>query len=297
MDALGQSQLTMSRSFLLVFVLFVLGNFRIANGQPKWPYETKVGAFQVHADFSLKNYQAEFTELAQLHTEVAKILGLGPHSKETHFYVFRKKSTYRKYLNRYFPGISQRRAMFIQQSGIGMVFAYRSKRLMTDLRHEGTHAILHGSLPMVPLWLDEGLAEYFEVPAPDRQSKNPHLDSIRSSGTNVNISSIQELKQLSDFSKMQNHHYRDAWAWVHFMLHRSDSTRQALRSHVSDIQQHVPPGDLTIRLEKVVPDLELEFRKHFFAERVTPLMSQKPNRLFFLKSSRYSPKKSRQIRN
>ncbi|GIT30210.1 MAG: hypothetical protein Ct9H300mP1_22560 [Planctomycetaceae bacterium] len=35
-----------------------------------------------------------------------------------------------------------------------------------DLRHEFTHGVLHSSLKRVPLWLDEGLAEYFEVVGP-----------------------------------------------------------------------------------------------------------------------------------
>ena len=48
--------------------------------------------------------------------------------------------------------------------GPGKVFAYKSKALPVDVRHEGTHGLLHAALPMVPLWLDEGLAEYFEVP-------------------------------------------------------------------------------------------------------------------------------------
>jgi hypothetical protein len=44
-----------------------------------------------------------------------------------------------------------------------MVFAYRGEDFETDLRHECTHALLNAALPVVPLWLDEGLAEYFEV--------------------------------------------------------------------------------------------------------------------------------------
>ena len=45
-----------------------------------------------------------------------------------------------------------------------MVYTYWGNRIQQDLRHELTHAILHSVLKDVPLWLDEGLAEYFEVP-------------------------------------------------------------------------------------------------------------------------------------
>ena len=46
-------------------------------------------------------------------------------------------------------------------------------RVRTDLRHELTHALLHGVLQDVPLWLDEGLAVYFELP-PANEGVNPH---------------------------------------------------------------------------------------------------------------------------
>ena len=51
-----------------------------------------------------------------------------------------------------------------------VVYTYSSPRLEEDLRHEATHALLRGSFGDLPLWLDEGLAEYFETdlaqPAP-----------------------------------------------------------------------------------------------------------------------------------
>ena len=42
--------------------------------------------------------------------------------------------------------------------------------LRTDLRHELTHALLHGVLKDVPLWLDEGLAGFFELPPDARRA-------------------------------------------------------------------------------------------------------------------------------
>ena len=46
-----------------------------------------------------------------------------------------------------------------------VVYAQGGDRLADDLRHEMTHAYLHSVVPDVPLWLDEGLAKYFELPA------------------------------------------------------------------------------------------------------------------------------------
>ena len=41
-----------------------------------------------------------------------------------------------------------------------------------------THAILNASLRYVPIWLDEGLAKYFETPRGDRATQNPFLDQL-----------------------------------------------------------------------------------------------------------------------
>ena len=75
------------------------------------------------------------------------------------------KATYQAYMKQYFPKVPYRRALFIKARGPGMVFACQGTDFEIDVRHESTHALLHAWLPSVPLWLDEGLAEYFEVAA------------------------------------------------------------------------------------------------------------------------------------
>ena len=72
---------------------------------------------------------------------------------------------HRTYIEAHYPDIPYRRALFIKEHGLAGLYAYRHADLAVDLRHECTHAMLHASLPYVPLWLDEGLAEYFEATA------------------------------------------------------------------------------------------------------------------------------------
>ena len=57
-----------------------------------------------------------------------------------------------------------RRAFFLAQGSRQVVYTYFNPQLEVDLRHEATHALLHLAIAELPLWLDEGLAEYFEVP-------------------------------------------------------------------------------------------------------------------------------------
>lgn len=202
-------------------------------------------------------------EVTLLSGEVAQRLQLQPSNEKIHVYLFSRRDVYQQYMRYYFPRVPFRRALFIKERGPGMVFAYRSNELAVDLRHETTHAVLHTLLPMVPLWLDEGLAEYFEAPPADRQHNNPHLRSVRWRSRFLRIPKLSRLEALRELSGMTHDDYRDAWAWVHFMLHGPIEARAELYSYLSDIQAHVPPGKLSERLQRRVPQLERKFLLHF----------------------------------
>ena len=57
-------------------------------------------------------------------------------------------------------GVSHRRAFFVETDTQLSVYAQWGDRVAEDLRHEVTHGYLHAVVPNVPLWIDEGLAEF-----------------------------------------------------------------------------------------------------------------------------------------
>ncbi len=238
-----------------------------AETNARWPDERQAGPFLIHADFSLEEYAGMVRELGALQDDLARYLQTGPAREYVHLYLFRKKSTYNNYLKQYFPTAPSRRALFIKGRGPGMVFAYKNKELDVDLRHEATHALLHSSLPMVPLWLDEGLAEYFEAPPQSRAHDNPHLKSIRWSLRFNSPPSIDTLESFRDLSEMGRTEYRNAWAWVHFMLHGPSAGREELLRYLADIEAHAVPGSLSRRLRQRIPRLEKQFTAHFASWR------------------------------
>ena len=227
-----------------------------------WPDEHQNGLFYYHADFQLQPVHPLLQTVTRLEREVPQLLGIGVPEERIHVFLFQHASTYRSYINKYFPSVPNRPALFVKQRGPGMVFARIGPELAVDLRHETTHAVLHSILPMVPLWLDEGLGEYFEMPAANRPW-HPHLNSIRGHVRWGRAANIDRLEQLSDIAQMSSDHYRDAWAWVHFMLHGPPAAKQTLVAFLRDIEAHVPPEQLSVRLKKSVPNLNREFVKHF----------------------------------
>jgi hypothetical protein len=234
-----------------------------ATAANRWPDERAAGPFICHADFSLQPYETLLDELMRLQDDLQRELGV-PRTKEpVHIYLFGKSATYKRYLTHYFPQAPTRKALFIKERGPGMVFAYGSDELAIDIRHEGTHALLHGAMPMVPLWLDEGLAEYFEVAPQERAFGNPHLAGLQRTLWLKGAPKLEHLEELERLEEMGQGQYRDAWAWVHFMLHGPPEAREELIGYLRNIAAYSPPGALSERLRRRMPDLEKRFVAHF----------------------------------
>jgi len=227
-----------------------------------WPDEYQAGQFLCHADVSLAAYKPLLDTLPALEPEIIQLLGLQPSRDWIHIFLFRHKSTYYGYVKQYFPEAPARKALFIKERGLGMVFACLGDEFEVDLRHECAHALLNAALPVTPLWLDEGLAEYFEVPADQRASGNPHQKYVRWSAYLGQTARLEDLEQIREVSQMTRSRYRQAWAWAHFMIHGPPEAREELQRFLADLQALTPPGLLSRRLRSRLPDLDARFADH-----------------------------------
>lgn len=230
--------------------------------ESRWPAEKTVLPFVLHADFPLEGQAGMVDQMARLQKDLSSTLGIQSSRELIHLFLFQRRSTYQNYIKEHFANLPYRRALFIKERGPGMVFAYRHDDFETDVRHESTHALLHGALPMVPLWLDEGLAEYFEVPPAKRAYDNEHLGKLKWYARFGKLPRIERLEQIDSLSAMGQAEYRDAWAWVHFMIHGPQAARDVLRAYLADIQAHSPPGILSKRLRVAIPDLDRQLSMH-----------------------------------
>ena len=229
-----------------------------------WPDERPAGVFDCHADHSLEAYKSLLEQLGSLQLDLQRELEIDAPRERIHLFLFEQSETYNAYVKLYFPEAPSRRALYVKEGRApGMVFAAQSKEIETDIQHEGTHALLHSVLPMVPLWLDEGLAEYFEAKRDDRPHHNSHLSKVRWAVRFRQQATIESLEALEKLEHMGRGEYRYAWAWVHFMLHGPKPLKEELRAYLNDIQSHTPPGVLSERLRRRVPDLNQQFSRHF----------------------------------
>ncbi|MEM9351855.1 MAG: twin-arginine translocation signal domain-containing protein [Planctomycetota bacterium] len=219
--------------------------------------------FHCRATFPLEPLKPMFRELASLERELRRTLALPPGTESVDVLLFSSERQHRDYCHQHLPRTPYRRALYLQRNDHASVLAYRHPELPIDLRHECTHALLHASFPMVPLWLDEGLAEYFEMPESRRAFHHPHLDKLRWNLRLGMIQTVESLEDARDLQDMGGAEYRFAWAWVHFMLHGPVPAHRALVHYLADIQRGQPPGKLSERLREAVPQLEDRMTQHF----------------------------------
>ena len=225
-----------------------------------------VGAVRYHADFSLDTEFDILRELSYIQKDLKHYLAI-PDPKETiEVFFFQSDVTYWEFLYNEFPKApTDRRALYIKnESGPGMVLTVNGPDLKEDLRHEMTHAFLHAAIPYVPLWLDEGLAEYFEKPRDTRALSNSYFKEVTRKTTFGQVPSISRLEKMIYFDQMGNTEYREAWSWVHFMLHHSRQTHLTLAGYLQLLAKNgknTPP--LEGYLAKAVPDLKKSYVEHF----------------------------------
>jgi hypothetical protein len=251
--------------FIVIATFVVAGLPTPTAAEPTWIDRRTVGPFTIHATFHLAPYDSLFAELPELQRELSRTLGLPTARTPIDIYLFSTVEQYRSYAEQHFPKVPYRPALFIWDRGSPGVYTFRKQDLDVDLRHECTHALLHSVLPVVPLWLDEGLAKYFEVPPDDRASQHPYFDdlkwkwSMRLGMTRT----IETLEQRTDLREMDAADYRYSWAWVHFMLHGPEPAHQALVSYLACYQQRVPAGNLSARLADAVDNPTGQMVQHF----------------------------------
>ena len=121
----------------------------------------------------------------------------------------------------------------------------------------------NASLKTIPLWLDEGVAGYFEVAPDQRAFDNRHLSSVRWNVWLGMIPRIEDLEKCTDIGKIGKVGYRDSWAWMHFMLHGPAEAHEELVHYLHDLNAQNTNSPLSQRLERRIPSLQQSFATHF----------------------------------
>lgn len=231
--------------------------------QSPWIEARSVRGLTIYSQFPLGEVADIQRDLEYLAEDIETALGFKVGERLVTVLIFVGRREYDAFVKREFPDVPYRRALYVERSGQAMVLAYRSNELAVDLRHECTHALLHSALPVVPLWLDEGLAEYFEVARDQRAFGHPYLKTVRLWANLGYVPSLSKLEAVPHMDAMDGNKYRWAWAWVHFMLHGPPSARAELVEYLRTLSQYGVPEPLSERFAKRLGDSRRMYLDHF----------------------------------
>jgi len=212
--------------------------------------EVVAGQLVIHADFPIAEQHRIVRDLESLRVDVSQRLGLPISDEPVHVYLFEDHGRYEAFAARHFPGCPARRAFFVETDTRLAVFAPWQDRIAEDLRHETTHGYVHAVVPTVPLWLDEGIAEHFELPRGEQGRHAEHIAHLAGrllEGTwRVDIERLEALRSAGELSQ---DHYAEAWCWVHWLLHTTPERRRILQDYLADLRRDARTAPLSARLQ------------------------------------------------
>lgn len=237
----------------------------VATSAPPGKHATRRGPYVFYHDFELDTVDPLFSELETLPDQVYGELHLPPGTGVIQVFLFDTQDRYERYMRTRYRHLPTRRAYFIAEPRIGggnddlKVFTWMGDHLRTDLRHELTHALLHSVLKDVPLWLDEGLAGFFELPSGNDGVNVQHLETLRRGPFQPDLGRLERFDQVRQMEKPE---YREAWAWVHLMLRGGPAARQVLCEYLQALRTTPTPGPLLPRLREVFADPDQALAEH-----------------------------------
>ncbi|MEE9603673.1 MAG: DUF1570 domain-containing protein [Thermoguttaceae bacterium] len=216
----------------------------------------------IHADFPVAARHRLFEELTARRADLSRRLGLPVSDESIHVYLFNDSERFDGFMRLYHPEFPRRRAYFVETDTRLAVYAQWGDFVGEDLRHEVTHGYLHSVLPNVPLWLDEGLAEYFELPRGSNGLHRPHRDMLLRRIQAGWRPDPRRLQRLDSTAEMRLEDYADSWGWVHFLLNTRPEYKDLFSGYLADLRHEGSTEPLLPRLQRVLDDPGREMTQH-----------------------------------
>ncbi len=242
----------LSRAAVLTLVLGWIGCAAFDRGQTLVPtrHQIRTGQFILLSNFPMTEDSPAVSCLNALERDVGQHLGFRPPVSDdpVEIYVLDDRNAFEHFLKFYFPELPPRRAFFLAQGEDRVVYTYSNPRLGEDLRHEATHAHLRGAFGDLPLWLDEGLAEYFETDLTLPDAVGPRLEQIAADIRGGWSPNLERLESMTDIRQMTQRDYREAWGWVHLFLNGPEPGRSILMAYLKEPDRTGDKGRLSPRL-------------------------------------------------
>lgn len=236
-------------------------------------FKTESGPYAVYSNFAIPADSPAIHSLQALENDIERNLGVRVQADRPpiEVYILNDRESFNHFLKFYYPELPPRRAFFLAQGTQRVVFTYLGDRLEEDLRHEATHALLNVAYGDLPLWLDEGLAEYFEGPGGGRGVNREHLGRLPrdlSAGWKPDLARLEMLRTVG---QMTPRDYRESWAWIHYLLTGSNAGKTILLAYLADLRTDPASAPLSTRLAQTDNAAPAQMLAHIEQVRAQPL--------------------------
>lgn len=245
---------------------------------PEWnrSYEYKTAHYEVRSDLSQELcfeasqiLESTFTKL-DLHLRKAA----GVSKEKFRVYLFSGRSGYHAYAEDVM-GSAPENTAGVYSPVLKQLLVWNlpeRESMLRTIRHEGFHQYFDQVVDHAPRWLNEGLAEYFELSRlvagkwKDGAIQAGHVALLRSGDVLVPLEDFLEMGPGAFYAKAPLH-YAEGWALVHYLLDGGPEARKRLdtlldalvagESTHAAIERAFPAKDL--------PGVEKAFRAHLAA--------------------------------
>lgn len=260
-----ESPMLKSGSILTAAVLGLLLSSSLAESDDRWVVQEKRENIEIYSEFSI-DLDGVRGQLDDVQRELRELLGIQTSGHSVQIVMFSGRKRYLEYLAGQIQDARYRKAIFYRNQDVSQIYVYQSPDLMTDVRHEFTHALLHQHLPFVPLWIDEGLAEFMETP----QSARSGTLRAKNARWRARLGALPRLTDIEGFPSAREltaEDYRDSWTWVFFLLNESPDSRQTFKSYLDVIASGEAPGQFSQFLKHRDPGAEKRINSYFRKSR------------------------------
>ncbi len=218
---------------------------------------------RIFSDIHLPRRHRLLDELTARRRDIASQLLLPMSDEPINVYVFDDEQRFTDYMGQNHPNFPQRRAFFVKNDTDLRVFAYWGEQVGDDLRHEVTHGYLHSVVSGIPLWLDEGLAEYFELPRGSNGFHQAHIAGlVQAAKADGWVPDLERLESLSDPADMTQLDYAEAWLWVHYLLETGSDHRKLIQDQLARIRMTGDADPLSTKLGSMDGDATGKLVEH-----------------------------------
>lgn len=253
----------MLASFAFAVIGGVIG---IAWSSPSFenPQEPRPAVFRLRSEVPVGDIGGRqiLEQMVDLCRDVEEVLLIPPPERPIQVNLFKSKDSFEAFLIPRIPSAKGRSAIYVDDPEGGQIYLWHHPDIEQDVRHECTHAILHQSFQEIPLWLDEGLAEYFEVRREDWAENHPYLVEFKTVLNSQSVQRLEALEALEHVNQLTPEDYRSAWAWVHFLMHGPTPAREEFRQYLIDLAADSKVYPLSERLRARMPDMEVQLFHH-----------------------------------